>query len=98
MCASGSVRVKVGSEGVKRCVHIHICCFAVPIMLRTYLLAIVHRVAKAERVYPGMRLQRCHTFDIEAKFLYKCTRCDYSIKRHSKSIDVNSAVCPFCKR
>lgn len=60
--------------------------------------AIACRVAKAERVYPGMRLNRCHTFDIEAKFLYKCTRCDYSAKRHSKSIDVNSAVCPCCKR
>ena len=31
-------------------------------------------------------IDRCHSYNIRTKFQYKCTRCGYTIGRHSKSL------------
>ncbi|KAM8732769.1 germ cell nuclear acidic protein isoform 2-T3 [Acanthopagrus schlegelii] len=39
---------------------------------------------------------RCHSYDIKYKFQYKCTRCQNTIGRHSKSLDTQRFVCALC--
>ncbi|XP_041984235.1 uncharacterized protein LOC121736850 [Aricia agestis] len=52
---------------------------------------------KSLRVYPELgEISRCHDMEIHYKYSYKCTRCGYSIKRHSKSIDVTKKCCGYC--
>ncbi|KAG8232246.1 hypothetical protein J437_LFUL011799 [Ladona fulva] len=41
-------------------------------------------------------ISRCHNYDIETKYKYKCSGCNYSIGRHSKSLDVERKVCGIC--
>ncbi|XP_044743927.1 dentin sialophosphoprotein-like [Chrysoperla carnea] len=41
-------------------------------------------------------IRRCHDYDINTKYTYKCVNCGYSIGRHSKSLDVNRKRCGYC--
>ncbi|CAG4981219.1 unnamed protein product [Colias eurytheme] len=53
---------------------------------------------KSLRVFPELgEISRCHDMEIHFKYCYKCTRCGYSIKRHSKSIDVTKKCCGYCR-
>ncbi|RDD39207.1 Acidic repeat-containing protein [Trichoplax sp. H2] len=54
---------------------------------------------KANKIYPNIPLiSRCHSYNIHAKYTYRCTNleCSYKIDRHSKSINVTSHACPYC--
>ncbi|KAL4712499.1 hypothetical protein ACJJTC_007515 [Scirpophaga incertulas] len=42
-------------------------------------------------------ISRCHSMQIHFKYSYKCTKCGYSIQRHSKSIDVSKKCCGYCR-
>ncbi|XP_065581519.1 uncharacterized protein LOC136040964 isoform X2 [Artemia franciscana] len=42
-------------------------------------------------------VSRCHAYEISTKFIYKCNRCDYSTGRHSKSINIDTHRCPYCR-
>ncbi|KAH3842174.1 hypothetical protein DPMN_115669 [Dreissena polymorpha] len=49
-------------------------------------------------VHPELpAIDRCHSYDIKTKYTYKCTQCDYSIGRHSKSLDMKKWRCGRCK-
>ncbi|KAJ1529888.1 hypothetical protein ONE63_006619 [Megalurothrips usitatus] len=53
--------------------------------------------AKAMKRFPELPpIERCHTYKIETKFTYKCTKCGYSFGRHSKSLDLNRKRCGYC--
>ncbi|CAH2099246.1 unnamed protein product [Euphydryas editha] len=53
---------------------------------------------KALRKFPELgEISRCHNMEIHYKYSYKCTRCGYSIKRHSKSIDTTKKCCGYCR-
>uniref|UniRef100_UPI00358FC84D germ cell nuclear acidic protein-like n=1 Tax=Myxine glutinosa TaxID=7769 RepID=UPI00358FC84D len=41
-------------------------------------------------------ITRCHSYGIRYKFNYRCTSCQKSIGRHSKSLDVNRFDCGLC--
>ncbi|XP_069157177.1 uncharacterized protein [Procambarus clarkii] len=41
-------------------------------------------------------INRCHSYEINCKYTYKCSSCSYSIGRHSKSLDTEKKVCGFC--
>ena len=52
---------------------------------------------KAMRRYPELPvIDRCHSYQIETKYTYKCVQCGYSIGRHSKSLDTERKVCGHC--
>ncbi|XP_060807539.1 germ cell nuclear acidic protein isoform X2 [Amyelois transitella] len=52
----------------------------------------------ALRKYPELgEISRCHDMQIHFKYSYKCTKCGYSIHRHSKSIDVTKKCCGYCR-
>lgn len=52
---------------------------------------------KATQVFPELpSISRCHNYEIQTKFTYKCSTCGYSIGRHSKSIDLNKKRCGYC--
>uniref|UniRef100_A0A0N7ZDR3 SprT-like domain-containing protein n=1 Tax=Scylla olivacea TaxID=85551 RepID=A0A0N7ZDR3_SCYOL len=52
---------------------------------------------KARAVFPELpAINRCHSYQIQCKYTYRCTRCSYSIGRHSKSLDTNRKVCGLC--
>ncbi|UJR29909.1 hypothetical protein I4U23_017457 [Adineta vaga] len=52
---------------------------------------------KAERCYPYLpAISVKHTYDITYKFIYRCTRCQYEVQRHSKSLDIEIDVCGKC--
>lgn len=40
-------------------------------------------------------IYRCHNYEIQTKYTYKCTSCGYSIGRHSK-LDLNIKRCGYC--
>lgn len=49
------------------------------------------------RRYPELPpISRCHDYEIETKYTYKCSCCGYSIGRHSKSLDVLKKRCGYC--
>ncbi|KAJ2940985.1 hypothetical protein O0L34_g13111 [Tuta absoluta] len=49
-------------------------------------------------VFPELgEISRCHDMEIHFKYSYKCTRCGYSVQRHSKSIDVTKKCCGYCR-
>ncbi|XP_026317265.1 HMG box-containing protein C19G7.04-like [Hyposmocoma kahamanoa] len=53
---------------------------------------------QALMVFPELEdIPRCHTMDIHFKYTYKCTKCGYSIQRHSKSIDITKKACGYCR-
>ncbi|KAI1898958.1 hypothetical protein AGOR_G00077740 [Albula goreensis] len=39
---------------------------------------------------------RCHSYDINYKYQYQCSRCKNTIGRHSKSLDTQRFVCALC--
>lgn len=52
---------------------------------------------KAMNRFPELpKIRRCHNYDIVAKYIYRCTGCGYSIKRHSKSINTERKRCGYC--
>lgn len=53
--------------------------------------------ARSLRILPELgEISRCHDMQIHFKFTYKCTKCGYSINRHSKSIDTERKRCGYC--
>lgn len=42
-------------------------------------------------------VSRCHSYQINYKFVYVCSRCGQNYGRHSKSIDVGKKCCGICK-
>ncbi|CAB3406050.1 unnamed protein product [Caenorhabditis bovis] len=44
-------------------------------------------------------IERCHSYEIEAKFFYVCENsyCEQTIKRQSKSLDMDRKICGRCK-
>ncbi|XP_037789346.1 uncharacterized protein LOC119584767 [Penaeus monodon] len=53
--------------------------------------------AKATSTFPELpAISRCHSYEIACKYTYRCTRCSYSIGRHSKSLDTDRKVCGYC--
>ncbi|XP_053619145.1 germ cell nuclear acidic protein [Plodia interpunctella] len=52
----------------------------------------------ALRKFPELgEISRCHDMQIHFKYTYKCTKCGYSIPRHSKSIDITKKCCGYCR-
>ncbi|KAK3915947.1 Acidic repeat-containing protein [Frankliniella fusca] len=52
---------------------------------------------KAMKRFPELPpIQRCHSYNIETKFTYRCTKCGYSFGRHSKSLDLDKKRCGYC--
>lgn len=52
---------------------------------------------KATTVFPDLPpISRCHNYEIQTKYTYKCTTCGYSVGRHSKSLDLNKKRCGYC--
>ncbi|CAH2060906.1 unnamed protein product, partial [Iphiclides podalirius] len=53
---------------------------------------------RALKVLPELgEISRCHDMEIHFKYCYKCTKCGYSVQRHSKSIDVTKKCCGYCR-
>ncbi|CAJ0585904.1 unnamed protein product, partial [Mesorhabditis spiculigera] len=42
-------------------------------------------------------IDRCHNYEIEAKYVYRCEGCGQEIRRHSKSFNVQRHVCGICR-
>ena len=42
-------------------------------------------------------IARCHSYAIRTKYQYQCEKCGYTIGRHSKSLDVASKCCGYCR-
>ncbi|CAF1589013.1 unnamed protein product, partial [Adineta ricciae] len=52
---------------------------------------------KAEQHYPYLpAISVKHTYDIAYKFVYRCTKCQYEVQRHSKSLDIEMDFCGKC--
>ncbi|XP_069687213.1 germ cell nuclear acidic protein-like isoform X6 [Periplaneta americana] len=52
---------------------------------------------RATLIFPELPpIKRCHEYNIQTKFTYRCTSCGYSIGRHSKSLDVAVKRCGHC--
>lgn len=52
---------------------------------------------KANLTHPEIPvIARCHSYSISTKYTYQCSKCGYSIGRHSKSLDTSRKVCGFC--
>ncbi|XP_036404427.1 acidic repeat-containing protein [Megalops cyprinoides] len=52
---------------------------------------------KATVAHPELPMvTRCHSYDINYKYQYECTRCKNTIGRHSKSLDTQRFVCALC--
>jgi predicted SprT family Zn-dependent metalloprotease len=54
--------------------------------------------AKVMRVYPVVRVDTCHSYQIHQPYKYRCTQswCLQEYGRHSKSIDVDAKACGVC--
>ncbi|XP_075690418.1 germ cell nuclear acidic protein [Rhinoderma darwinii] len=53
---------------------------------------------KATLLHPELPMvSRCHSYEINYKFTYECSRCKNTIGRHSKSLDTEKFVCSLCK-
>ncbi len=50
------------------------------------------------RVYPNVHISTCHSYDIEYKYVWTCTSsfCGQIIKRHSRSLNVETQRCGAC--
>lgn len=52
---------------------------------------------KATLAHPELPMvTRCHSYDINYKYQYQCSRCENTIGRHSKSLDIQRFVCALC--
>ncbi|XP_074864157.1 germ cell nuclear acidic protein isoform X2 [Carettochelys insculpta] len=53
---------------------------------------------KSTVVHPELPVvTQCHSYEIKYKFTYKCSLCETTIGRHSKSLDTQRFVCAHCK-
>ena len=54
--------------------------------------------ARVMRVYPVVRVDTCHSYQIHQPYKYRCTQswCLQEYGRHSKSIDVAAKACGVC--
>lgn len=53
---------------------------------------------KCTKVFPHLPpIERCHNYEITAKFLYICDGCGQTIKRHSKSLNTKKKICGICR-
>nr|XP_060632250.1 germ cell nuclear acidic protein-like [Anolis sagrei ordinatus] len=53
---------------------------------------------KAAMIHPELPVvERCHNYEINYKFTYKCSRCGNTIGRHSKSLDTQRFACALCR-
>ncbi|KAK5664716.1 hypothetical protein QVD99_008264 [Batrachochytrium dendrobatidis] len=54
---------------------------------------------RAMNAYEHIKVSRCHSYDIAYKFTYSCTnvKCGRNYGRHSKSINVATHGCGYCK-
>ncbi|XP_052343639.1 germ cell nuclear acidic protein-like isoform X2 [Oncorhynchus keta] len=52
---------------------------------------------KATLAHPELPVvTRCHSYDINYKYQYQCSRCENTLGRHSKSLDTQRFVCALC--
>ncbi|KAK6298028.1 hypothetical protein J4Q44_G00310830 [Coregonus suidteri] len=52
---------------------------------------------KATLAHPELpTVTRCHSYDINYKYQYQCSRCKNTLGRHSKSLDTQRFVCALC--
>ncbi|XP_055583238.1 germ cell nuclear acidic protein isoform X2 [Falco cherrug] len=52
---------------------------------------------KSAKIHPELPIvTRCHSYEINYKFIYECVLCKATIGRHSKSLDTDRFVCAFC--
>eukprot|EP00002_Diphylleia_rotans_P000912 TRINITY_DN1048_c0_g1_i3.p1 TRINITY_DN1048_c0_g1~~TRINITY_DN1048_c0_g1_i3.p1 ORF type:complete len:406 (-),score=59.38 TRINITY_DN1048_c0_g1_i3:220-1437(-) len=53
----------------------------------------------AMQLYPELEISRCHTYEVDYEFYYKCTnkRCGFVYGRHSRSIDTKECGCGYCQ-
>ncbi|XP_067852766.1 germ cell nuclear acidic protein [Heptranchias perlo] len=52
---------------------------------------------KSILIHPELPMvTRCHTYEINYKYTYQCSRCKNTIGRHSKSLDTQRFVCALC--
>ncbi|KAM9274265.1 germ cell nuclear acidic protein isoform 2-T2 [Morus bassanus] len=52
---------------------------------------------KSAVIHPELPvLTRCHSYEINYKFIYECVLCKATTGRHSKSLDTERFVCTFC--
>ncbi|XP_033919567.1 germ cell nuclear acidic protein isoform X2 [Melopsittacus undulatus] len=52
---------------------------------------------KSAVIHPELPVvARCHSYEINYKFIYECVLCKATIGRHSKSLDTERFVCAFC--
>ncbi|XP_054069535.1 germ cell nuclear acidic protein isoform X1 [Rissa tridactyla] len=52
---------------------------------------------KSTVIHPELPVvTRCHSYEINYKFIYECVLCKATIGRHSKSLDRERFVCAFC--
>ncbi|KAK6040094.1 hypothetical protein COOONC_22401 [Cooperia oncophora] len=42
-------------------------------------------------------IERCHAYEIDAKYIYECGGCGQKVKRHSKSLNIDRMICGICK-
>ncbi|XP_078496378.1 germ cell nuclear acidic protein-like [Lissotriton helveticus] len=53
---------------------------------------------KSTVIHPELPMvTRCHSYEINYKFTYQCSRCTTTIGRHSKSLDTERFVCALCQ-
>ncbi|KAM8987653.1 germ cell nuclear acidic protein isoform 1-T1 [Ara ararauna] len=52
---------------------------------------------KSSVIHPELPVvARCHSYEINYKFIYECVLCKATTGRHSKSLDTERVVCAFC--
>ncbi|XP_072361576.1 germ cell nuclear acidic protein isoform X1 [Scyliorhinus torazame] len=52
---------------------------------------------KSILIHPELPMvTRCHTYEINYKYTYQCSKCKNMIGRHSKSLDTQRFVCALC--
>ncbi|KAM4660911.1 germ cell nuclear acidic protein isoform 2-T2 [Amazona ochrocephala] len=52
---------------------------------------------KSSVIHPELPIvARCHSYEINYKFIYECVLCKATTGRHSKSLDTERFVCAFC--
>lgn len=52
---------------------------------------------KLEEYDPSLKVDVCHTYEIEYKYTYGCTGCGKEYGRHTNSINVLKKVCGVCR-
>ncbi|KAM6124885.1 LOW QUALITY PROTEIN: germ cell nuclear acidic protein [Phoenicopterus ruber ruber] len=53
--------------------------------------------SKSAVIHPELPVvTRCHSYEINYKFVYECILCKATIGRHSKSLDTERFVCALC--